>query len=407
MRNWKTVLLIPILCLFFISCSKKNEQKPTIKPNAYRLEVDSLIEVHGTIEKNQTLSDILLPHGVPSQTINGIEQRAKNIFPVNGLKAGNDFYIYAKWDTVETLKYFVYVQNEVEYVVFDLRDSINIYLDKRDVKLNERIVSGVIKNSLWETFESLNIEPEVAVKLADIYACQIDFFKIQQSDSFKVVYEEQLVENKPVGAGKILAANFYHAKENFYAFRFDKNNEINYYDEKGNSLKRAFLKAPLKFSRISSRYSLKRFHPVLGRNKAHLGTDYAAPTGTPIMSVGDGTVLEAQFKKFNGNYVKILHNKTYTTQYLHMSKIAKGMRKGVHVKQGQIIGYVGSTGLATGPHVCFRFWKNGKQVDPLREKTVSSGPVAKKDRKEFLSIKDSLMTKLISSVKKAEHSSKS
>jgi murein DD-endopeptidase MepM/ murein hydrolase activator NlpD len=406
MRKWINVFFFPFLCLVFISCSKKEEQKVE-KPNAYRLEVDSLIEVHGTIEKNQTLSDILLPHGVTSQTINKIEQKAKDIFPVSSFKTGDDYYIYAKWDTVETLKYFIYVRNEVEYVVFDLRDSVNVYHDKKDVKLNERIVSGIINNSLWETFESLNIEPEVAIKLADIYACQIDFFKIQQSDSFKVVYEETLVEDKPVGVGKIMASNFYHAKENYYAFRFEKNNETNYYDEKGNSLKKAFLKAPLKFSRISSRYSLKRFHPVLGRNKAHLGTDYAAPTGTPIMSVGNGTILEAQFKKFNGNYVKISHNKTYTTQYLHMSKIAKGMRKGIHVKQGQIIGYVGSTGLATGPHVCFRFWKNGKQVDPLKEKTVSAGPVAKKDRKEFLSIKDYLMTKLISSIKESIHSSKS
>jgi murein DD-endopeptidase MepM/ murein hydrolase activator NlpD len=406
MRNWITALLLLSLCFIFNSCSKKDEPKIT-KPNAYRLEVDSLIEVHGTIEKNQTLSDILLQHGINSQTIHNIEIAAKNVFPVNNFRTGNDYFIYAKWDTVETLKYFIYVQNEVDYIVFDLRDSINIYHDRKDVKIHERVVSGIIKNSLWETFESLNIEPEVAIKLADIYACQIDFFKIQQSDSFKVVYEETLVEDKPVGVGKIMASNFYHAKENYYAFRFEKNNETNYYDEKGNSLKRAFLKAPLKFSRISSRYSLKRFHPVLGRTKAHLGTDYAAPTGTPIMSVGDGTVLEAQYKQFNGNYVKIAHNKTYTTQYLHMSKIAKGMRKGVHVKQGQIIGYVGSTGLATGPHVCFRFWKNGKQVDPLREKTVSSGPVAKKDRKEFSSIKDSLMTKLLPLVKEKTHSSKS
>lgn len=395
-KNFRIFILFA-LSLVFLSCSQKEETAEVIsQPNSYGLIVDSLIEVHGTIEKNQTLSDILLPHGVSPVTINKIAENAKEIFPVNSFRTGDDYYIYAQWDTVETLHYFVYVKNAIDYVVFDLRDSINIYHGKKDVTVNERVVSGVINNSLWATFQSLNIDPELGIKLSDIYAWQIDFFRIQPSDSFKVIYEETLVEGKPVGIGKILAANFYHQKENFYAFRFEKDDEANYYDDRGNTLRKAFLKAPLKFSRISSRYSMKRFHPVLGRVKAHLGTDYAAPTGTPIMTVGDGVVLEARYKQYNGNYVKVKHNATYSTQYLHMSKIAKGIKPGVRVKQGQLIGYVGSTGLATGPHVCFRFWKNGSQVDHLREKIPSAEPIAKKYFNEFKEVKDSLMNKLIS-----------
>lgn len=390
--------IIPILAfsifIMLISCTEKKPEKVIEEPNSYGLIVDSLIEVHGTIEPNQTLSDLLLPHGLSSDKILKIAEKARSIFPVRSFKTGDEYYIYAHWDTVETVHYFVYVINPKDYVVFDLRDSINIYRGQKDVTLKERTVSGVIRNSLWETLQSINISPEVAVKLSEIYAWQIDFFRIQPYDSFKVVYEEAFIEDNSIGAGKILAANFYHNKENYYAFRFEKNDEANYFDEKGNSLQKAFLKAPLKFSRISSRYSHKRFHPVLGKMKAHLGTDYAAPQGTPIMSVGDGIVLEARYNKYNGNYVKIKHNSTYTTQYLHMSKFGKGIKRGVRVKQGQIIGYVGSTGLATGPHVCFRFWKNGRQVNHLKEKIPASNPIEKKYITEFEVVKDSLINKL-------------
>ncbi len=325
-----------------------------------------------------------------------IAERARGIFPVKNFRAGDEYYIYAEWDTTETVHYFVYVRNPIEYVVFDIRDSIKVYHGRKEVEIKERSFASTIKNSLWQTLESNAVNPDVAVKLSEIYAWQIDFFRIQANDSLKVVFQELYVDGKPTGVGKILTASFRHRNEDFYAFRFEKNDEAEYYDDKGNSLRKAFLKAPLKFSRISSRFSSRRFHPVLGRYKAHLGTDYAAPTGTPIMSVGDGVVTEARYTSGNGNYVKVRHNSTYTTQYLHMSKFAKGIRPGVAVKQGQIIGYVGSTGFATGPHVCFRFWKNGRQVDALREKLPSSNPIAKEDRSQFETVKDSLAEKLIS-----------
>lgn len=392
-------VLLFTLCTFvtlLLSNCRKEETQPAqkVEPNSFGLIVDSLIEVHGTINPGETLGDILIPHGLSDEQIFKISEKAEKIFPVKNFKAGDEYYLYAQWDTVETVKYLVYVRDPVEYVVFDLSDSVNIYSAKKEVEVKESVAQGTIKNSLWQTLESLNIDQDVAVKLSEIYAWQIDFFSIQPSDSFKVVYQQSFVEGKPVGVGKILTAMFRHAKNDYYAFRFEHGSEAGYYDEKGNTLRRAFLKAPLKFSRISSRYSMRRFHPILGRVKSHLGTDYAAPTGTPILSVGDGIVTDARYTSGNGNYVKIKHNATYTTQYLHMSKFAKGIRTGVRVKQGQLIGYVGSTGLATGPHVCFRFWKNGKQVDPLREKIPNSQPIDKKLKAEFDLVKNSLADKL-------------
>ncbi len=407
--------IVVLLASSFSSCNKQKESTniEVRKPNQFGLAVDDLIEVHDTIETGQTVSDLLSPHGVTQQKINEIEKKSFEVFHTKKFRADDEFYIYAKWDSVETVKYLVYVQDAANYVVFDLCDTINIYKKQKPVTIKEAVATGVITNSLYQTLEEMKIVPEVAIKLADVYAWQIDFFRLQQNDSFKVFYEQILVDDKPVGVGKILAASFTHRKENYYAFYFDKEKEGGYFDDKGNSLRRAFLKAPLKFSRITSRYSMRRFHPVLKMNKAHFGTDYAAPTGTPILTVGDGVVIETGYNGGNGNYVKVKHNATYTTQYLHMSRIAKGIRNGARVSQGQIIGYVGSTGLATGPHVCFRFWKNGKQVDPLREKYQSSAPINKKYKAEFDVVKKVWMEKLstvnnqLTGVSNGNHKSKS
>jgi len=210
-----------------------------------------------------------------------------------------------------------------------------------------------------------------------VYAWSIDFFRLQKGDAFSVLYEEEYVDDSIyVGLKRIVAANLTHVGNDFYAFPYENELGFNdYYDEDGRSLRKTFLRAPLNFTRISSRYSGRRFHPVQKRWKAHLGTDYAAPTGTPIMSTADGVIIAAKYTSANGNYVKVRHNSTYTTQYLHMSKIKPGIKNGVRVKQGDIIGYVGSTGLATGPHVCYRFWVNGKQVDPYKQKLPDAKPL--------------------------------
>lgn len=246
-------------------------------------------------------------------------------------------------------------------------------------------VSGIIESSLYEAVADANASAELAMMLANIYAWTVDFYRIQQHDAFKVIYVEEFVESEPVGIREILCASFTTGSKELFAFRFEQSAETGaeYFDAEGNSLRKAFLKMPLEFGRLTSPYNLKRFHPVLKYNKPHLGTDYAAPSGTPILATGDGVVTEASYTSGNGNYVKIKHNSVYSTQYLHMKGFAPGIKKGTRVSQGDVIGYVGSTGLATGPHVCYRFWKNGEQVDPRKEEIPSAEPVSESQRERF------------------------
>ncbi|MCX6168565.1 MAG: peptidoglycan DD-metalloendopeptidase family protein [Ignavibacteriales bacterium] len=393
-----TGISLTILIFTFTGCTEKTqtkiqEEKP--KPNQFGLTVNNLIEVRDTIETNQTLTDILIPHGVTQQKINEIEKKSLNVFPLRSFRANDELYIYAQWDSVETVQYLVYKKDPVNYVVFDLRDAINIYKKQKPFSIKQATVNGNIKDNLIQTLLDKGVKKEVGFNVADIYESQIDFGTLRENDSFTIIYEEINVDNEPVQIGKILAAKFNYRKKDYYAFRFDKEREGQYFDEHGNGLQGMFLTAPIKFRyRITSRYSSNRFHPILHRNKAHLGTDYAAATGTPIMTVATGVVIEAGYTSGNGNYVKVKHNGTYTTQYLHMSRFAKGIRRGSHVIQGQTIGYVGMTGLATGPHVCFRFWKNGKQVNPLKEKNQSADPVSKKNKADFNEVGKTWMEKI-------------
>ena len=355
-----------------IITEKVIEKEPVIK---YGLPIDSFHVHRSKIKPGQFLADILLKHHISYPEIDKLVKAAKPVYDVRNMVAGKKITVLTQKDSIEKARYLIYEQNSINYVVFDLGELPKATRGAKEVVIKEKQVFGSISSSLYETLLENNAHAELAEKLSEIYAWSIDFYRIQKGDYFSVIYEEQYVEGKPIGVGRIKSANFNHRHTDFYAFNFEQDGTTDFYDENGNSLRKAFLKAPLKFSRISSRFTLRRFHPVQKRYKAHLGTDYAAPTGTPIMAVGDGVVKEAKYKKYNGNYVKIKHNGTYTTQYLHMSKIAAGMRPGKMVRQGDIIGYVGSTGLATGPHVCYRFWKNGKQVDPLKEKFPASKPI--------------------------------
>jgi murein DD-endopeptidase MepM/ murein hydrolase activator NlpD len=341
----------------------------------FGLPVDSFSIVEKTIERNEFLGNILELYQVDGPTIALLGVKSKGIFDIRNIRAGNQYTVFCTKDSLQKALYFVYQPNAIDYVVYDLRDSIRIYTGKREVTTKLLTASGKIEGSLYETFKKAGADPGLAMKLADIYAWSIDFYSIHDGDWFKVVYEQQYVKEEPVELGTIRSAVFSHDSEPFYAFYFqtDSSQSGEYYDEAGKTLRRFFLKAPLKFSHITSRYTMKRFHPVQKRWKAHLGTDYAAHTGTPIIATGSGNVIESEFSRFNGNYVKIRHNNTYTTQYLHMSR--RAVKRGQHIMQGQVIGYVGSTGLATGPHVCYRFWKNNQQVDPLRQKFPSAEPI--------------------------------
>jgi len=359
-----------------------------IPDSAYGFPIDSFVIHKGNIKRNEFLADILLKYGVDYQSIDRLAKASRDVFDVRYLRHGNNYAIICANDSSEKALCFVYEPNGIDYVVYDLRDSINIYKGQKEVETRTREASGIINSSLFLTLQEQHISPALAMEMANVYAWTIDFYRIQKGDYFKVIFDEMYVDDQFIGVGKIHSADFHHADRDFYAFEFENATGADYFDEEGNSLRKAFLKSPLKFGRLTSGYTKRRFHPVQKRWKAHLGTDYAAPTGTPILAVGDGVVIDAKFSRFNGNYVKIRHNGTYTTQYLHMSKIGQGMKPGKAVRQGDVIGYVGSTGLATGPHVCFRFWKNGKQVDHRSEPMPPSKPIDENLREEFNAMMD-------------------
>lgn len=340
--------------------------------------------IKGKISPNQFLADILLPLNISYQEITSLAEKSKMIYDIRKLNSGKDYTLICSEDSNQKALFFIYEMSAVNFIVYDLTDTISVYRGSRQTKIEEKTASGTIESSLYMTLMNQGLSPALAMEMADIYAWSIDFYRIQKGDYFKLIYTVNKIEEEVVGIDNIQAAVFSHFNSSYYAFEYEQENEIDYFDEQGNSLRKTFLQAPLKFSRISSGFTKRRFHPVQKRYKAHLGTDYAAPSGTPIMSVGDGVITEAQYKKFNGNYVKVKHNSTYTTQYLHMSKIASGVRPGVRVRQGQVIGYVGSTGLATGPHVCFRFWKNGQQVDHRREKLPPSLPIKSEYKADYI-----------------------
>ena len=356
--------------------------------------VDTMDVSLGIVQSNQNLSGLLENFGVGYQTMFKLAKNARKVYDVKKLRAGYDYKIIHTRGEKKKATKFIIEPNAREYVIYHLDDSLYAERVARKVEVRERSVAGEIKSSVYNAVVDNGGNPQLVNRLVDVFAWQIDFFTVQKGDKFKVIFEEELVNGKPIGMRRILAAYFEHYGRPNYAIYFDECGGRDYYDDCGVSVRRTLMKAPLDYAKISSRYSLRRFHPILKRYKSHLGTDYAAPKGTPIRSVGNGVVLEAQYKGGNGNYVKIRHNSTYTTQYLHMSKIAKGIYPGATVDQGETIGFVGSTGLATGPHLCFRFWKNGRQVDALKVDLPPANPIDPSELAEFQVVRDKMMQRL-------------
>jgi len=358
----------------------------------YNILVDSFNVIKGSVKRGQTMGEILYLNHIDHFEINNIVEKSKGIFDVRRVNTGKKYTVICASDSTQKAQYFIYEIDATNYVVFDLRGEIDVYNGKKPVTVKLKTASGIIKSSLWLTMEEQKLSRKLTAELSTIYAWTIDFFKIQKNDGFRVYYEDKYIDGEYIGIGRLLAAEFTHKGQDFYSFYYRENENFgDYYDEQGKTLRKAFLMAPVDYKRISSRYSKRRKHPVTGRWKGHFGTDYAAEKGTPLWSTANGTIIAATYTKNNGNYVKVRHNGTYTTQYLHMSKIKPGIRKGVFVKQGDIIGYVGSTGLATGPHVCYRFWKNDKQVDPFKQKLPPGDPIKKENREAYMLAKDSLM----------------
>lgn len=342
----------------------------------YGMVVNDLHVVEDRVKRNQRFADLWAGYHVAPEIQRQLNLLPRTVFDFRKVASSKKYTLITRHDSLKTVRALVYEPSAIDYVIFHLEDSLQVEVCQREVTTIEKFTSGEIQSSLSQTIEALGISPELTNKFVDIFAWQVDFQRLQKGDKFKIIYEVNLVEEKPISIGQIKGIYFEHFNSPYYAFPFDQGEGIDYFDEKGKSLRKALLKYPIEFTRISSRYNLNRFHPVAKVFRAHLGTDFAADRGTPIRSVGDGIVLEAQYKSNNGNYVKIRHNATYTTGYLHMSKIAAGVSPGTRVRQGQVIGFVGSTGLATGPHLCYRFWRNGVQVDALKVELPPSQPVS-------------------------------
>ena len=376
---------IEIFLFFFLilnSCSQKKSTIPLIENSEeiivhtpefkFGINLDSFRYETHKIKWGQNFSDILSRRGLSNKKIYDASLAIKPFFNLKKLKNGNFFTLFYKHNNSKP-SFFVYETSVYDYLVCSLDESVEASITKRKITYKEKKIKGKINSSLYLSFDDLNYPIELVNKMVDIFAWQIDFFRINPGDHYEILYTEEIIDSVVVGISNVKAARFTHNEKDFYAFSYNQGLGNDYFDENGKSLRKTFLRSPLNFYRISSRYRKKRFHPVLKRYRDHLGTDYAAPRGTPIMTVADGKIIEARYGRNNGYFVKVKHNNIYSTQYLHMSKFAKGIKPGKNVRQGDIIGYVGSTGLATGPHVCYRFWRNGKQVDPYKQNDLPDG----------------------------------
>ena len=349
----------------------------------YGIPSDSFDLVTGHIKRNGFLSSILLEHGVKMEEIDMAMKNSAMVFDVRKIRSGNNYTLFLKKDSTARASYLVYEHDPTTCYVFSFNDSLNITPYRKEVHKVIKYASATIETSLWDAMLAGGLHPSLVVELSDIFAWSIDFFGLQKGDSFKVIYEEMSIDGKPLGVGKIFGAQFSGSGSTIYAVPFIQDNKESFFDGEGNSLRKAFLKAPLQYSRVSSRFSGSRMHPILRIRRPHYGVDYAAPIGTPVLSIGDGRVTRAGIESGSGRVVRIVHNSVYSTAYLHLSRFGAGIVPGSYVKQGDIIGYVGSSGLSTGPHLDFRFYKGGSPVDPLKVEAPPVEPVAEVNKARF------------------------
>jgi|TARA_B100000780_G_scaffold46095_1_gene28644 murein DD-endopeptidase MepM/ murein hydrolase activator NlpD len=382
---------IIIAFVFFTSCKNEPSEKVSVVVKEkiitqFGYTLNDFHVLKDTVVSGDSFGSILEKNNLYYPQIYNIVQKAKQVFDVRKINIGKPYTVLFSKDSLKTPKLFIYQPNLIDYVLVSLTDSLWAEKKSKAVKFLEFEAQGVIKSSLSEAMEAKKLSPLLSNELSEIYAWSIDFFRLEKGDNFKIIYSGKYVDDSIyVGLNRIHSAYFEHRGKPFYAIEFEtdpKRNIIEYFDENGKNLRRAFLRAPVQFSRISSRYNLKRKIAYYGRVRPHRGTDFAAPRGTAIRSTASGTVIKSGYTRGNGNYVTVKHNGTYSTQYLHMKK--RGVKVGQFVKQGDYIGSVGMTGNTSGPHVCYRFWKNGKQVDPLRQKLPEAKPISKELKEKYL-----------------------
>ena len=390
-----------IILLFTSSCGEKqNETKIEVVKEKITKEfgftLNNFNVKKDTIESGDSFGLILEKNNLFYPKIYNIVQETKKVFDIRKINVGRPYTILSSKDSLNKPLVFIYQPNAVDYLVVSLGDSLWAEKKQKEIKLKEFEAMGSIKSSLAETMQELNLSPLLTNELSEIYAWNIDFFRLEKGDNFKIQYTSRYVDDSIyIGLNRIHNAFFEHRGKPFYAIEFETDSirgMFEYFDDKGKNLRRAFLLSPVQFSRISSRYNLRRKIAYYGRVRPHYGTDFAAPVGTPIRSTADGRVVKSGYTKGNGYYVTVSHNSTYSTQYLHMKK--RGLKVGTYVKQGDKIGEVGMTGFTSGPHVCYRFWKNGRQVDPLKQKLPEAKPISDSLKRKYLTymapIKDKL-----------------
>ena len=392
-----SLLLVTIISLFFYSPSeiegengelifgggKGDEVIEEVDPKYYYgILADTINYEHKVVESGQSLSTMLSPYGLSATDIYNLTKKSKKVFNVRSIKQGATYSVLTSKEDNPKIRHFVYDINSVEYVMFSFGDSLEVKRGEKEIISSRKTLHVSIRSSLWESIIAAGGNAALVVGIEDIFQWTVDFYGVKEGDSFTFVYDENHVDGKLIGIGEILGVSYRQKGFSKYAFKYDNGKTKGYWDEKGMSLKRAFLKAPLKFSRISSKFTYRRLHPIHKVYKAHTGVDYAAPMGTPVLAMADGYVTRKFYNRGGGNTLFIQHpmlKSAYRTGYLHLKGFAKGIKKGSRVSQGQVIGYVGSTGASTGPHLDFRVWKHNKPIDPLKMGNERGEPLNKSE----------------------------
>ena len=369
----------------------------------YDICIDSLDIEEYQMKSGDNPAAIFSGLGFSPAMADSISRASAHILDATKLRAGRHYYTFRTQDSTAQIRYIAFAKTQTDYAVIDLTgDTLYAYEFNKPITLRRQYVEGTINASLWNVLQSKGVDPQLAIRIADVFAWQIDFYDVKEGDSFRVLYDIAYIDDTTVlQINRIQGAVFTHQGKDFTAIPFTQDSVFEYFDPEGNSLRREFLKAPLDIFRITSRFSNARFHPILKRYRAHHGVDYAAPVGTPVKSIGAGTVIAKGYQGGGGNFLKIRHNSVYTTTYMHLSKYAPGIQEGSRVQQGEVIAYVGSTGLSTGPHLDFRVYKNGEPINPLKMEAPPSYPVKPELRDSFRIVRQRVLAELDSMGKAA------